>query len=181
MTDDARITRPTGITIIAWLWIATGVLMGLSAAMGGLAYSIMQDAPKLDSNLPSEFGLLGFVLENIGLLIALQCVVVLISIWAGASLLRLRAWAKVAIEGLSWLGLLYIVGFGVYWLSVWFSIGGRMSGDSGESGLDMVQTIGAVTGVVVTLTFAVPLGVMVWYLRGREVRDAIAQAERARA
>jgi hypothetical protein len=140
----------------------------------------MGESPVPDSGLSPEFALMSFVFQNLGVLLAFQSVVALISIWAGVSLLRLRAWAKTAIEGLSWLGLLYTVGFGVYWLYMWISMAGQMPGDVGQIDLDMFRTMGAVLGVVVTVTLAIPLGIMIWYLRGKEVREAITQAEKAR-
>ncbi len=169
-------TRPTGVTITAWLWIVVGAFMIFSAVMGGLAYSVMRQLDKpgvTGGNVPPGFELMNFMFQNFGAVLAVQCVVAVVAIWAGIDLLRLKAWARSAIEALCWLGVLWTVGFGIYWLYMWISMTGQMPSGAVPGGGDTFQVMGLVMGVVGMLMFAIPLGIMIRYLRGREVRGAI--------
>lgn len=182
MTANAS-TRPTGLTITAWVWIALGVFMILAAVMGGLAYSTMrQMEPGIPGpGMPREFALMTFVFQNFGVLLVLQFAIAVIAISAGVALLRLRGWGRGAIEALSWLAVVYTVGFGVYWVYMWTSMTGSMPQAAGSGSGDTFQVMGAVMGIVGTAVFAVPLGIMIWYLRSTEVRQAISRANTASA
>ena len=103
-------------------------------------------------------------------LLAVQCAIAVIAIWAGIDLLRLKAWARSAIETLCWLGVVWTVGFGIYWVYMWISMTGQTPSGAVPPGGDSFQVMGAVMGVVGMLMFAVPLGIMIRYLRGSEVR-----------
>ena len=171
--------RPTGITITAWLWIVVGALMLFSAVMGGFAYSMMQQAGKPGmpgGGFPPEFAMMNLLFRNFGAVLAVQCAVALIAIWAGIDLLRLKAWARSAIEALSWVGVIWTLGFGIYWAYMWISMTGQMPKDAAPPGMDTFQVMGAVMGVVAMLMFAVPLVLMIRYLRGSEARGAITRA-----
>jgi len=169
-------TRPTGIKITAWLWIVAGAFMIFSAVMGGFAYSMMRqmDKPGIPGGeAPAGFGLMNLMFQNVGAVLAVQCVIAVVAIWAGIDLLRLKAWARSAIEALCWLGVLWTVGFGIYWVYMWISMTGQMPSGPAPAGGDTFQVMGVVMGVIGMLMFAIPLGIMIRYLRGREVRGAI--------
>lgn len=162
--------RPTGITITGWLWVVIGAFMLFSALMGGLGYSMMRQPGIHGADLPREFALMDFVFQNFGVLVAVQSVIAVIALWAGIDLLRLKAWARSAVEVLSWLGLVWTVGFGIYWVYMWVSMTGQAS-----AGPDASQWMGAAMGAVVTLVFAIPLVIMIRYLRGNEARQAMSR------
>jgi hypothetical protein len=175
----AIVKRPTGITITAWLWIAMGGLMILSAVMSGFAYNMMgkMGAPPPPSvEMPAGFALMNSVFQNFGVLLLLQGIVAVVAIWAGVSLLRLKQWARTTIEVLSWLALFYTVGFGIFWIYMWVSMTGQVPTHGAPRSADSFQLMGAVMGVIVTAVFAVPLWIMIRYLRGAEARSAIANA-----
>ena len=176
--------RPTGVTITAWLWIVMGGLMILSALMGGFAYTMignMGPLPPPSSDMPAGSAVMGYFFRYFGVLLLLQGIVALIAIWAGASLLRLKQWARTTIEVLSWIGLLYMVGFGIFWVYTWVAMTSEVPPHGGQVDPVSFQLMGAVMGVVITAVFAVPLGIMIRYLRGAEVRTAIASAQQANA
>jgi hypothetical protein len=149
--------------------------MVLSSVMGGFAYSIMQQmkGPSAPPNMPAEFALMNIVFQNLGTLLVLQSIVAILAVGAGTALLRLKAWARMTLEVLSWLALAYCVGFGIYWMYIWFSMA-RHTPDGGVGRIaDIFQFMGALMGAVVIAVFAVPLWIMIRYLRGSEVRAAI--------
>ena len=121
------------------------------------------------------------IFRYFGVLLLLQGIVALVAIWAGVSLLRLQQWARTTIEVLCWLALLYTVGFAIYWVYTWVSMPGQAPTHGAPVEPVLFQLMGAVMGVVVTAVFAVPLWIMIRYLRGAEVRTAIANAHQTNA
>jgi hypothetical protein len=178
--DSAIARRPVGIAIAAGLWIAMGALMILGAVMGGFAYFMMNvmgpPLPPPSANMPPAFAMMESIFQYFGVLIVLQFILAVIAIWAGVALLRLKPWARATIEILSWLAFLYTVGFGIFWVYLWCSMTGLMPKDDTSINSEMIQIMGMVMGVVITAMFAVPLGIMIRYLRGTEARAAVANA-----
>ena len=174
--DLAVVKRPTGITITAWLWIVMGGLMIFSAVMGGVTYAMMGNMslpPSSSTEMPAGFAvMMNFIFQYFGVLLLLQGIVAVVAIWAGVSLLRLKQWARTAIEVLSWIAFLYTVGFGIFWVYMWISMTGQVMAGSAPGNVDSFQVIGAVMGVIVSAVFAVPLWIMIRYLRGVEARTA---------
>lgn len=164
-----RSSRPAGITVIAWLWIVIGSLMIFSAVMGGIAYSMMPGAegPGLPAEVALRMAPMNLLLQNFLLVISVQFAIAVLAVWSGVGLLRQHGWARSLVEGLSWLGLLWTVGVGGYWVYMWTSV------TSQTSGSDMFHVMGAAMGAFGTLTLAVPLGIMIWYLRSDEARKAV--------
>ncbi len=161
--------RPTGITITAWLWIV----------MGGFAYMMISKAgplPPASGDMPADFKTISYLFQYFGVFILLQGVFALIAIWAGVSLLRLKRWARTTIEVLSWIALLYTVGFGIFWVYMWISMTNTMPQHGGPIDSGPFQWLGAAMGTIITAIFAVPLWIMIRYLRGAEVRTAIDNA-----
>lgn len=153
--------------------------MVLGSVMGGFAYSMMRQmgGASVPPNMPAQFALMNIVFQNFGVLLVLQGLVALVAVWAGIALLQLKAWARTTIEVLSWLTLAYCIGFGIYWVYLWLSMTGQMPKGGGPVDTDMFQILGVVMGVVVIVAFAVPLWIMIRYLRGAEVRAAVATSE----
>lgn len=182
---DVTSKRPTGITITGWLWIATGGLMTLSGVMAGFAYSTMGrmgPPPTVPADMPSGFVVMNSIFQYFGLLIVVQLIVAALAVWSGIGLLRLKAWARTIIEVLSWLALAYCVGFGIFWVYSWIAMTGHMPPNSSAPvDANAFQWLGAAMGVVVTAVFAVPLLIMIRYLRGTEARAATQRPAQAHA
>ena len=109
---------PLGIRIVAWLAILGGVwtLLG-SLAVFVFAWSM--PAPPDPADAPWQVRLLYGLFRYARLVALLQVVLAAVLVWAGVGLLRLRASARAALEGLSWLGLLYVAAVGAFWWLAW--------------------------------------------------------------
>lgn len=177
MTEEKR---PTSVSVIAWTWIVTGAFMVFSGIMSLLMVSAM---PSLTSqlphapNMPQGVGLMMGMFRYFGWLIAAQLVLAVVAIVAGYEFLKLRPWARAGLEILSWISLIYVVGFGVFWLSTWSTMTGQLPQQQ-DVPFDMAtfRIVGLAVAAVVTLAFAIPLGIMIKYLRGKVVREAILRA-----
>ena len=108
-------------------------------------------------------GLLENIFGGFGIAVSAQIVFASAVLVAAAALLRLRPWARSAIEVLSWLGLCYVALAGVGWVWAWR----RMSFD-----VSRLRFLGLsiALGVVVVLSLAFVS--MIRALRTEEVRRA---------
>ena len=174
-----QLARPTGVSVISWVWIVLGGFMGFSAIMALLASSFMPQVPssaEFDSQMPASFGLMMSVFRYFDLIALLQLAVAVLAVVAGTQLLKLRSWARTTLEALSWLSLLYVISFGVFWSLMWLTMTGQLPPGDAPFDPRLFQVFGLVMGAFITLVFAVPLVIMIRYLRGTVVRDAVQRA-----
>ena len=123
---------------------------------------------------PGAFGVVAILFKHFDLLALFQINLAVFIIIASIYFLKLHAWARTALEVVSWLGLTYIVGFGIFWLTAWISASVSMSGGKAPSSESLVFGIfGAVMGVVVIAVYATPLIVIIKFLRGKTIREAV--------
>ena len=170
--------RPTAITVIGWIYIAVAVLMIFSGGMGFVAFSFMQDIkgerPPTPEDTPFPFGVMDVVFQHFDLLALAQVALAAFIIIASIQFLRLRRWARTALEVIAWLGLVYIVGFGIFWVTSWISITSGIPATEGASGPPpLFNVFGAVMGSMVMLFWAIPLVVIIAFLRGKTIREAV--------
>jgi hypothetical protein len=161
--------RPTCVTVIGWAWIILGGLMFLSSIIGLFAsISInqsLQADPEATKEIPAMFKYFSFIAVG-------QMGMALLGFIAGINFLKLKMWARNVLEVLTWLLLLFILGFMVYWEFNWIA----MTSEHAPHGFDIM---GAAMGIVITGIYGIPLGIMVKYLRGNKVNNAIMMAAEA--
>ena len=154
--------RPTSVTVIGWAWIIIGGLMCLSAA-GALAMSpfAASSATGARPNVPAFFFWLFPLTAMVQLCIGLTGAV------SGVYFLKLRRWSRRVLESLTWLLLVLIVGFAIFWIGTWIS----MSSSSATGGLGGGALVFA---CAIFAFYCVPLGIMLKTLRGPRVANAFA-------
>jgi hypothetical protein len=86
---------------------------------------------------------------------------------AGIQFLRLKAWARLALEALTWFLLIFVFGFMAFWIL------NRVSNTSGHAFAGFTL-MGAFMGVVIMGIYGVPLGIMLRHLRGESIRKVMA-------
>jgi len=155
--------RPTCVTVIGWAWIIIGGLILFSAIMS-LFSSFMigemsQTHPETQAQIPT-------ILRFFPLIAAIQSIVAIFGIVSGINFLKLKAWSRDVLEILSWILLLLLASFGIYWEYGWIS----MASNHAPEGFDIM---GAVMGIVVIGIYGVPFAIILKYLRGDKVKDAI--------
>ena len=159
-----------GIRIVAWLAILGGVwtLLG-SLAVFVFAWSM--PAPPDPADAPWQVRLLYGLFRYARLVALLQVVLAAVLVWAGVGLLRLRASARAALEGLSWLGLLYVAAVGAFWWLAWTAFP-----DLPQDRPELGQTAERIEIALMALTLlllALPAGAALWYLRRPDVRALV--------
>jgi hypothetical protein len=168
--------RPTSLTVIGWLAVGFGSLAVLGGLMG-LTVSLLvpetHDVSTQDTaDMPTPFGIMTPVFRYFWVLATVQLLAAALLIVAGIGLLRLKAWARTAIEVFAWLGLAYNLGFGVFWLWSLAAMTEDVPKDTGPAAA--VPIIMMVFGIAMIIAFSVPLVIVIRVLRSTNVREAIA-------
>lgn len=156
--------RPTAVTVIGWAWIILGAFMLLSAGMG-LVMSLTVPPPDpalLDGEAP-----FAGIWRYFWLLATVQLGVAGLGVFAGLRLLALQSWARTALELLSWLAILALVGYAIFWVINSYAVVGAEADELGFA------RVFAFAGVGVTMIYAVPVGFMIYHLRSAKVRAAV--------
>ena len=171
--------RPTSVTVIGWIFIAGAILMILSGGMGFAAFTFMQQmggeaAPPFPEEAPFQFGVMEVIFQYFGLIAMVQVALAVFIIIASIQFLRLRRWARTALEVVAWLGLLYLVSFGIFWVVSWIGITSNIPSTEEAPGLfPMFNIFGAIMGSVITLFWAAPLVVIIIFLRKKTISEAL--------
>lgn len=154
--------RPTCVTVIGWAWIIIGGLMFFSAIMALFSSVMIGQMSQANSEVQQDMPV---IFRFFPLLAIIQIGLAIIGLVSGINFLKLKAWSRNSLEILTWILLLFMAGFGIFWEYGWLS----MSTGHGPKGFDIM---GAVMGVVIIGIYGVPLGIMVKYLRGDKVKNA---------
>jgi uncharacterized protein YneF (UPF0154 family) len=175
---DIQKKRPTSITVIGWIFIVTAILMIFSGGIAFIAFNYMkqiaEEMPPIAEELPNQFRIMRIFFQNFGILALLQIAFAIFVLMASIHFLHLRKWARSALEIVAWLGLVYVVGFGIFWVVSWIGITSGIPVSVGHSGPPpMFTVVGAVMGCVVTVVWAVPLIIIIIFLRGKIIKDAV--------
>jgi hypothetical protein len=176
--DDIQKKRPTSITVIGWIFLVGSILMIFSSGLGFIAFSFMkqmaEEMPPIPEELPNQFQILRIIFQNFGILALSQVALAIFVLMASIHFLHLRKWARTALEIITWSALFYVVGFGIFWVASWITITSSSPVSEAPSGPPpMFNIIGAVMGCVVTVVWAVPLIIIIFFLRGKTIKDAV--------
>ncbi|HEX9625527.1 MAG TPA: hypothetical protein VGA00_01155 [Acidiferrobacterales bacterium] len=168
---------PAGVRLVAWTWIVSGaliVLAGVSTAqLARVMTSMMGEAGLGAGGMPGLEAMAGMGAHGVWWA-ALQVAVGALAVIAGVYFLKLRPWARNALEALSWLSVLSVVGFGILWHRAWTALTANLQVPGVVIDPAQLQLAGWIIGAVAAIIVVVPLVLMIRYLRGSTVRRAIA-------
>jgi len=160
---------PTVVKVLAGIFIGLAAFGVLSSLLNLKAHSIMVGMMKEDG-----FGFFDeedpFLFRHIKLFLVLQLLLSVFIIFAAYQFLKLKAWARTVLEVMSWLFIIFAVGFGIFWLVLISSTAGDFpAGEGPPSGFMSLMHLG---GFLVILFYLVPVAVLIYFLRSDKVRDA---------
>ncbi|HKB58551.1 MAG TPA: hypothetical protein VKC56_00755 [Gallionellaceae bacterium] len=175
MSAQATRKAPAGVKVVAWLYIVSGALSLMMVAAGVLFDSALSQLPAMDADISPELAQMAASRARFGAPDVYELVFAALALWCGIALLRLKPWARAATEWLTWATLASTVAFGVYYVHLWRAISAELAQNIGAAAnLPMLQTVGTVTGIVLTLLFCAPWIAAIRYLRGSAARAALA-------
>lgn len=155
--------RPTCVSVIGWAWIVIGGLMCFAAIMGLLGFLIIDRITQGQMRSPHVWPVLYTIYPflSVG-----QIVLGAFGLFSAFRFLRMESWARTALEILSWFLLFCVVGWGIIWVA--FAVFGSSVHRLPGPGL-----LGALMGALISAIYAIPVGIMLKYLRGEKVRNAM--------
>jgi len=152
--------------------------MILSGGMGFAAFSFIKQSaggvPPVPEDIPGQLRVMKIAFQHFELIAMVQVALGIFVIIASIQFLRLHRWARTALEVIAWVGLVYVVGFGIFWVVSWIGITSNIPIAEGTPGTSsMFNMVGAVMGFVVAVVWAVPLIVIIAFLRGETIKKAL--------
>jgi len=174
--------RPRAVTIIGRLWLILAVLLFCKAVVNLAVWKVLQpDAPSLVRDALANAPKLSFLRPLLSHITAVMTVQALWWVFVGVAavgLLRLRPWARVAMQGVCGFLLVYFLGIEMFWALVWPNL---PSGNARGVALGASsRAVALVAGLTVCAAASAGLIWMIVLLRGPRVRAAFA-AEPAKA
>lgn len=152
----------TVVKVISCLFIAVASFNILVDGFGCLALST---ATKMTSGL-TQTAVAAAETSYLGLWIAAQIIISAFVIVAAIQFIRLRAWARIVLEVVSWLSLAYVIGTGMMGVATLGNVTGKASPSIFGTAV-LMMSVGTM------VVFAVPLIVVIWYLRGETITKAV--------
>ena len=193
--EQAVAVRPTAVVVLGWGWGIVGGLMCVSGCLAVAVTSVMNSMapggfPPKGGTFPPQFAPMMVIFEYFQILLVLQLLLGGAIVWTAVHFMKLREWARRGLLVFSALGLLYIVSFSIYWMSMWQTLtSGALTQLSDTHAAhpphplppqvvppEWFSSLGIVMGVFNMITFSLPLILSIRALRGKTVRDAIAAA-----
>ena len=176
--DNMQKKQPTSITVIGWSFILSAALMIFSGVMGLAIANFMKqttgEIPGMSQELPATLRIMDSFFQNFQFIALLQIAVSIFVLIAGIQFLKLRKWARNGLEVISWVGLILTVAFGIIWVISWVSMSSKIPiQESASVQPPMFGVFGAVMGGVVTLFWAAPIIVIIYFLRGKVIKGAV--------
>jgi hypothetical protein len=172
--NDISHEKPKFIQVIGWTYLALSLITFISSVFGFTSYSIIKSGVEgelpMPEDIPEQFKIFWSLLPYYDIITLEQTILSAFVLVASIQFLRLRKWARTAIEIVSWLVVIFHMGFCIIWIYLWMGLSINISGDMG-SGMVPILGIGVtVFGVLVILVLTIPFFVVIRYLRREKTR-----------
>jgi hypothetical protein len=167
--------KPSSVAVIAWSYILLALFVILVSGLSvfGSQY-VNQQIETMPNEILESFPGMGFIMQHSGFLLILQTICAIFMLVAGIEFLRLRAWARTAVEILTWLCIVFAVIIVLFFIMTWLNITSQMMTFEDNSGTSSALTVlGIGVGMVLMVLFVIPLLMIIRTLRGKAVRDAV--------
>lgn len=165
------------MTVIGWLFVVGSVLTALSALMGLAGDRMITEGalPDVPPEAPPVIRFFVALMPFLGVLALVQLVVAGFVLYTAIAFLRRRAWARTALESMTWTSLVGSVALIAAWVYVWVAMTSGIPARPGALSPASLTLFGVVAAVFVGAVYVVPLAVIIGFLRGRTIRDAVAR------
>lgn len=172
--EEESAERPRAVTVIGRLWLVVAVLLLVKALVNLAVWTVLKpDAPSFFKDVLAQtprFRLVRTLFAHLTTVMMLQALWWIFVGIAAFALLRLRPWARVAIQGICCFLLVYSVAFEIFWAAVWPTLA---AGSAGAMALGAsYRTVALVAGLTVGAAVAAGLIWMIVLLRQPRVRAA---------
>ena len=173
--EQDRSPRPRAVSIIGWIWLVAAALRFLNALLGLLVWKVGGMDRLAFLRFQAEgvririAGMETFV-KHADAILGAQIVVAGAVVWLAVELLRMKPWARPAMQAVAGAGILLTVGIAVYV----YSATANMAGAEGEKA-DQVRIAGLAAAALITVLGSAFFGITIWVLSRPAVRRAFAK------
>jgi hypothetical protein len=172
--DEPR--RPTVVTVIGRIWLIAAILVFLVAVVDIIVWEVLRPAlPTLLAYASRRDPRLRVLAPFVGYYTVYKSIEAVFAVGAGVSayyFLRLRSWARAALEAASWIYLLYLCGFAYFSYRIWR----RASLDPSFAAETQYRPERFAAGVGVEVLLIAGIVTTIVFLRSRRLRSAFAGA-----
>jgi len=170
--------RPKSVTVIGRIWLVLAVLFLLRSLVNLAFWKLLEmGAPGLLRATAEQSPYAWFLhplFQHVTALISAQAIGSAAVAFSAYELLRLRPWARVAVQVVCWFALAWVVSFMGFWAWLWPRAAAAKAAADPSFSAHSSGNIGLIVGVVVCLAFEAGLAVMIALLRSSKVRAAFA-------
>lgn len=163
--------------MIGWVWIVLAVVLMLKALVNLLTVTVLRTtAPTLLQAMSERLANGPFsrwLIQNAGVVFVAQAFSWLLVGLCAWSFLRLRPWARVAMQVICCLGLCYGWALAVLWIKLWQKTG---LASAGAELTEARRSVALFAGLAVWILFGAVLAVWLGLLRSSRVRGAFTPA-----
>jgi hypothetical protein len=164
--------RPTALKVVSGLWFGLGVWKLLATSLSfihliGLQIAMADSSPAMGFGA----GIMPWMLAGGWVLTLVQWGIAALITVSAYYLWKLRPWARLSLEIVSWVSLVVVAGFGAFWMYVFLEATSHAP-RSMRAQFDWMGwlALALFTGV------SIALGVSIGLLRGRSIRAAVRPA-----
>jgi len=169
--------RPTAVTVIGWGSIVLAVLMFLGGLAGvGSVVMMSLASQQAASDLPPGFDQMVEMLQPVVPLSFLQMGIAVVMLVASILLLRLRESGRLMLEALNWFGVVYTIGMYVWFVPAFSRTAARIAETLPDQPQPGSAMLGPAASMAIGAVQLVIIGVIIWVLRSKTVRDAMLPA-----
>ncbi len=171
--------RPALVTLVGWAFVLVSLFMLLTGAMGIGAVLFVESAsregiPESFEGAPGMFFVSLVFIRQFGALAVLQMAVAALVLVCAVKFMRLRAWARSALEAFTWLSLLGMLVIGVLVVHSWMKMTADMSpAMTAPLSAEAFTLVGAVLWAALDFVLAACAVFLLAALRSRTVREAV--------
>ena len=173
MATRALKMRPTSVTVIGWMFVIFAILLVLSGCMSFIFAELIRKMPEAYQEMPIDinqlFKSMPFAFSSIMIFSILQIVYGVVILVSGIYFLKLKSWARITLEVISWFGLLATLVSAVLGV-LGFTASLKVLSELGFTQINIV--LGIIVYLVITIIFIIPIIVIIKALRGRVLKEA---------
>jgi hypothetical protein len=169
-------SRPRIVSIVGWVWLVLAGLRFVNGLLGLVVWKIggVDRLPFLrfqSENLKVRMAGMATFMDHAVPILVTQIVIAGAVAWAAFELLRMKRWARTAIQAAAGLGVLATVGIAVYVYIATSSISGFEAAEAAE-----IRVAGIASAALITVLGVAFFGITIWILGRPAVRRAFEQA-----
>lgn len=157
---------PLAIQFAGWTVVAVALLLLIFGCKGLYAFYAVSSMEAADPATLEEPRTTAALFFEFGLLPAFQTVFGAVALVVGSQFLKLRAWARNALEWAAWVGLVFMGGYELFNLVAWIR-------RSSSSPTISYYAIGILSALGMLAVWIAPLLFLIRFLRGSTVKKAV--------